>query len=82
VGFVPPPPPPPLTMTYPHPENDVLPNGINRSFDLFCFVLQQKEAGFNIGTEKIQRNEKAESVHVEYAAVDVVLGCPVYFRNA
>jgi hypothetical protein len=36
-------PPPPLTMTYPHPENDVLPNGINRSFDLFCFVLQQKE---------------------------------------
>jgi hypothetical protein len=52
---------------------------------LTCFVscYSRRRAGFNIGTEKIQKNEKkAERVHVEYAAVDVVLGCPVHFRNA
>jgi hypothetical protein len=36
--LLPPPPPPPLTITYPQPVNEVLPNGINRSID-----MQQKK---------------------------------------
>ena len=71
-----PPPPLTMTMTYPQPEKDVLPKGINRSFVLFfrkCYSRRRAEV--KIGTVKVdKRMKKAEGVHVQYAAVDVVLG--------